>query len=375
MMKFQILQENFAKALSISSRFVSNRAQLPVLSNIFLCAKKNKLTVASTNLEVSVSIDVGAKVEKEGDITVPAKAINDLVSNLSSGTVSVQGEKEKLYIKAPNFTSGLLGMNASDFPSIPHSVGKNAIKLSRDDFIESLSYVLFSVSFDETRPVLTGVLLIFDGKDLHLVSTDGFRLSRRRMTMDLKGIKEKEFRIILPKTSLSELSRLFSDYDNIDFSYQKGESQVVFEAQGSVLSSRTIEGDFPDFEKIIPKDKNYHLSLDREDMLRAVRLASVFARDSANVVRLKIKKNSVDFIAESSQAGSQENSVDAKVEFDSKDERLEIAFNCKFLEDFLNSIKGNDINISLTDANSPGLFTDLKDKDYIHLVMPVKLKD
>ncbi len=369
-MKLQVLQENLAKALSITSRFTSTKAQLPVLANILLSTKKNKLVVSATNLEISISLSIGAKVKKEGEITVPARIISDLVTNIASGTLSLSSEKEHLKISSPNFSSTVSGMNSSDFPSVPQEVGRGAISFTKDKFIDALSHVLFAASIDETRPVLTGVLLIFDKGKLTLVATDGFRLSRKRVSFkSLKG-SSKIQRIILPKNSLSELTRLSDDEEFVKLSVKEGESQVVFGANNAVLASRIIEGEFPDFEKIIPKETNFKVNLDREELLRTVKLASVFARDSANVVKLSVKKGQVEVSAENSQSGSQVAQVDAKVE--GGKEGMEIAFNYRFLEEFLNSVKSEEIQIELSNASSPGVFTDPKDADFLHLVMPVR---
>lgn len=376
LMKFKVLQEELSKALSIAVRFTNVRAQLPVLANVLISAQKNKLIVSATNLENSISIPIGAKVDTQGEITVPSKAFSDIVSNLASGTVSFLVDKEKLKISSANFNSTLAGMNAADFPVVPQVVGKSTFKLAVKNILEALSLVLFSASVDETRPVLTGVLLLIKPNSLQLVATDGFRLSQIKLKIFYKG---KALKVILPKNVLSELIRLSSDDQDIKFEYKVKESQVVFATDGAVLASRTIEGEFPDYNKIIPKTAKITLNLDREELLRAVKLASVFARDSANVVKMRVKKDSVEIFAESSSAGNQTTSIDAKVDTElaksakSKD-LLEIAFNYRFLEDLLNALKCEDLHINLTDSNSPAVFTDPGDKDFLHLIMPVRLQ-
>lgn len=376
-MKLQVLQENLSRALSITSRFASTRAQLPVLSNVLLSAKKNKLLVSSTNLEISVSLSIGAKVEKGGEITIPAKVISDLVSNLKPGSVDLLSKKERLKISTSNFSSEIPGMNSSDFPAVPQDIGKGALGFPKENFQNALSQVLFAASIDETRPVLTGILFIFDKGKLVLVSTDGFRLSQKKLSLKVPrrvlaqlGPRGKQ-RLILPKSILSELSRLTNDDEDIKFLLREKESQVVFGISDAVLASRVIDGEFPDFEKIIPKELNYKINLDKEEFLRAIKLASVFARDSANVVKITVKKASLEVSAESSQSGSQETQVDAKV--DGK-EGLKIAFNYRFLEDFLNVVKGDEVQIELSSADSPGVFIDPKERDFLHLIMPVRIQ-
>jgi DNA polymerase-3 subunit beta len=366
-MKLQVLQENLNKAIGIASRFTSNRAQLPILGNILLSANKNKLTVSSTNLEISVSMSMGAKIEKEGEIGVPSRVFTELISNLPQETLTLEAEKEQLKISTPSFSSNVLGMNTSDFPKIPSRVVKEkGIVFPKEDFSKALSKVLFASSIDETRPILTGVLMILEKGSLTLVATDGFRLSFNKIK--LQEIKEGP-RMVLPKNVLSEIGRV-DEGEEIVLELREKEKQVVFGMGDTILSSRLLEGEFPDFEKIIPKTSVYKISVDKEDLLRAVKLSAPFARDNANIVKIKTLKDSIKLFAESSQAGSQETKVEAKVE----PGEFEIAFNYKFLEDFLGSAGGEEIRMEFSDIDKPGVFLDPSTPDYLHLIMPVKIQ-
>lgn len=370
-MKLQVLQENLSNALSISSRFTSSKVQLPILANVLLKAGKNKLEISATNLETSISLKIGAKVEEAGDITIPARTINDLIGNLLPGQVSLEAKKEQLKISSASFQSQLSGVNSSDFPKLPEKSAKDVIDFPQGKLSAALSQVLFAVSPDETRPVLTGMLLILGKESVSLVATDGFRLSHKKLSLKNKHSGE-EARLIIPKNTLSELTRLFKG-DTVGFYFNKSDNQVIFSLSDILLTSRIIEGEFPDFERIIPKDTKISVNVDKDELLRAVKLASVFARDAANVVKMDITKTSLKILAESSQSGSQETQVDAKI--DGVEKELKIAFNYRFLEEFLNSVEGDDITIKLTDANSPTIFLDPKDKAYIHIIMPVRLQE
>jgi DNA polymerase-3 subunit beta len=369
-MKFAVLQDNFAKAVNTASRFASPRAQLPILGSILLSAAKTKLFVSSTNLEISVSSQIGAKVEKEGEICVPSRVISELVGNLPKETITVEAEKEQLKISSPGFSSNILGMNTSDFPKIPISIVKDkAVALPREEFVKALGQVVFAASIDETRPVLTGVLFIWGKSELTLVATDGFRLSQKKIKVS--GGKDG-LRVILPKLILSEIPRSAEDSADIYVSFQEKEKQAIFGVGDVVLTSRLLEGEYPDFAKIIPKSSSLQIRLDKEEMLRAVKLASIFARDSANIVKIKVLKDSLKIYAESGQSGSQETKVEAKIEGGAKD--FEIAFNYHFLEEFLHSVQGEEINLEFSGVNAPGVFTDPKDSTYLHLIMPVKIQ-
>ena len=370
-MKLQILQENLERAIGITTRFASTKAQLPILGNILLSTKKSKIYISSTNLEISASVQIGAKVEEEGEISIPAKVIADLVSNLPKETINLESEKEQLKISTPGFSSTILGMDPSDFPAVPNSVNDSkSVVFSKKDISECLNKVVFATSTDETRPILTGVLFILKNNSLSLVATDGFRLSRR--VVSLKDYKGEDKTVVIPKSILGEIIRGVFETDEILFNLEDSEKQVTFGLSDTVLASRLLEGEYPDFEKIIPKESNLKVTLDKEEFFRAVKLASIFARESANIVKIKILKDSIKISAESGQAGSQDTKVDAKVErTDSGD--FEIAFNYKYLEDFLRSVSGEEIKIEFINQTSAGVFRDTSDSEYLHLIMPVKI--
>ncbi len=368
-MKFTILQENLIKAVSTASRFASPRAQLPILGNILISADKAKVKVTSTNLEISVAVEVGAKVEEKGEISVPARVISELVVNLPKNTFTLESEKEQLKVTSSGFSSRILGMESSDFPKVPSAIEEaKALKISKADLIDAVSQVIFATSSDETRPVLTGVLFIWGKNELTLVATDGFRLSRKTLKI---GEGKPLPQAVLPKLVLSELSRL-GDGDEILFYQEQKEKQVVFGVGGVVLSSRLLEGDYPDYAKIIPKESDLKVLVDKEEFLRAIKLASVFAREAANIVKLRMGEGSIKVSAESSAAGSQETKIDAKIE--GKTDGFEIAFNYRFLEEFLTSIKGEEAKMEFSGPDRAGVFADSSDSSYLHLIMPVKLQ-
>ena len=366
-MKLQVLQEELSKALSLANRFASAKAQLPVLGNILLSSKKSKLLISSTNLEISINIAIGAKVETEGDITIPAKVITDIVTNLNPEQINLVSKEENLNITNSEFESTISGMNALDFPSIPKRMEKIDLSISKDELAKALSLVLFAVSSDETRPILTGVLFICKKGELTLVATDGYRLSQ---VMLKNNSIAKSFKIILPKAVLGELTRLPSDGD-IEFFFDEPNNQAVFKSENIILSSRVLEGEFPDYQKIIPKDFMLKILAEKNDLIQAVKLASVFARDSANIVKLSIKNGKLEFSTESQLSGRQKTKIEAKID----GEDLEIAFNYRFLEEVLQAIEGEDVSIEFSGSSSPAVFKDLKNSNFLHLIMPVKLQD
>jgi len=364
-MKLQVVQEDFKKAVIIASRFSSARPQIPVLSNLLLSTSNNNLTISATNLEISINFKIGAKVEEKGDITVPAKSLAEIVSNLNPGVIKLKSEKEQLTLETENFKSKLLGINASEFPKIPKEMLGGMIEIPFGSLIQSLSKVVFASSYDETRPVLTGILLMLDEGKLSLVATDGYRLSVSQIEGKYQSDVKK---LIVPKFIFNEIPRIATG-ENIIFSFDTKNSLVLFKTKEAILSSRVIEGVYPDFQKIIPKSFKTKVLIDKDDFLRLIKLSSVFARDSGNVIKISIKNNLLDVFAESQYSGSQKSSAEAKVEGDD----VEIAFNYKFLEDFLNSVSGETVSLELNDSSSPVVFKDTSDKNYLHLIMPVKI--
>lgn len=373
-MKLQVLQENLEKAVGITTRFASTKAQLPILGNILFSTKKSKICISSTNLEISASVQIGAKVDSEGEISIPAKVIADLVANLPKETISLESEKEQLKLSASGFSSTILGMDSTDFPKVPNFLNeKNAIVFSRKELCNSLNKVSFATSTDETRPILTGVLFILSTEGLSLVATDGFRLSKK--SISLKEYKAEKKNVVIPKGILGEIGRGVFESDDISFDLQEGDKQVLFGLGDTILTSRLLEGEYPDFEKIIPKQSNIKITLDKEEFLRAVKLASIFARESANVIKIKALKDSIKVLAESGQAGSQETKVDAKIEAvgSNIESGFEISFNFRYLEDFVHSVSGEEIKMEFIDSTSAGVFRDTSDPNYLHLIMPIKV--
>lgn len=375
-MKLQTLQENLNRAINLASRFTSNRTQLPILGNILLKTNGSKLNISSTNLEISVSISIGSKIDKEGEISIPSRVFTELIANLPKETLTLEAEKEQLKISTPNFSSNILGMNTSDFPKIPATIHKEkGITLPKEELSKALSEVLFASSIDETRPILTGVLFILNKGNLSLVATDGFRLSLTSLKTPNSKLAPRAAapsHFVLPKNILSEVGRVEAE-ENVYLELVEKEKQAVFGIGDTVLSSRLLEGEFPDYEKIIPKTSSCRILVDKENLLRAVKLSAPFARDNANIAKLAISKEQIAIRAESSSAGSQETRIDARVETEIE-KGFEIAFNYKFLEEFVNSVGGEEVKMEFSEVDKPGVFLDPSSPDYLHLIMPVKIQ-
>lgn len=366
-MKVMVLQEDLLKSLVIVSRFVSSRVQLPVLSNILLSAQKGKLRLAATNLEMGVSSEIGANVEAEGMLTIPARVFLELVGNLPPGQISLEVAQDQLKVQTQSFRAQIPGILASEFPSVPDKIEHTDFVLSAQVLQTINCQVVFASSVDDSRPVLTGTLFIFTNDKLRTVATDGFRLSC--LDLVFANVKADKKTVLVPARLLDELAKITGE-EEAKISLLGKEKQMLAASGKTVLTGRLLEGDFPDFERIIPKSATYKARVNREQLLRAVRTAAVFAREASGIVKLQFEKEKIVVVAESQQFGHEESAVEAQM----AGGELAVAFNYRYILDFLNSITGEEVAIETEGTTSPGVFRDTKDEGYTHLIMPFKIQ-
>ena len=373
-MKIQILQESLNRGLTTVSRSISSKAQLPILANVLLKTDKNQLQLSATNLETGISLRLGAKIEKEGEITIPAKILAEIIASLPAGKIDLEVKENLLNINANGYRANLNGMAAAEFPKLPTYEEESLFSLPAEKLVEAINQVAFSAATDEGRPVLTGVLLRIDGKTLSLVATDGYRLSLKTLALD--SLVKENFSLLLPARTLMEVARIISEEKGEELStvrlgFTKEQNQVVFVFPELELFSRVIEGEFPAYEKIIPQGFSTKITLDKESFSRAVKLVSIFARDSANIIRLKIDQDFLEMSANSPQVGENKNSLEAKIE----GEKNEIAFNYRFLQGFLGAVSSSEVVLEMNGPLSPGVFKSAEDESYKHIIMPVRLQN
>jgi len=374
-MKVSLLQETLSPALSTVSRFVALRAQLPILSHILINTDNGRLKLSATNLEMGINYWIGGKIDVEGSLAIPAKEITEFISYLPTGKLDLfLNPQSLLEISSTKANSTFTTSPTSDYPAIPIINNKTAIDISLKTFSNAISEVAFAASTDDSRPVLTAVLCIFTPTNFKLVATDGFRLSVKEIAHEEPitlpdGVDQLTF--LIPSKSLSEVSKMTKTVDKIKFGLSEDSHQLVFVTPDIELSSRLIEGDFPDYNRIIPSSFSTTISLSKDEFAQSIKIASVFARGSANVVKLSIKNNQVEVSANAVQVGQNKVSVDSKVE----GEPLEIAFNYKFISDFLSICQGENITISLNEPLTPGLFQDTSNPTLTHIIMPVRIQD
>ncbi len=366
-MNIHVLQENLLKGLTRVTRIVPARPQLPVLQNIKLTASKDGLEISATNMETTETVWVGSKVEKPGETCVSARVFSELVASLPSETVHVVQKEETLYVTCGKFEAELPTVSAGEFPPHPAFSSKEAGSTDKEKLSAALSSVLFAAATDEGRPVLTGIKVVEEGEETLFVATDGYRLSLRRVALAIKKLTGA----IIPARALSEVVKLGSEEkeEKEIFVGHAGENQAGFAVGDTTLLTRLIDGEYPNFERIIPKTFTTRALIEKEPFLQAVRSAAIFARDNANIVRMSLDKQKIIVSANAAQVGTNSIELSAKIDGDGG----EIAFNSRFLLDFLTNFPGEEFLFEMTGALNSGVFKPVKDESYLHIIMPVRV--
>ena len=369
-MKLSVMQENLARGLQVVSRAVSTRSTLPVLNNVLLRTEEGGLKLTTTNLEIGITYWVSGKIDIGGSITVPARLLTDIVGGLPANErvdLELQAQ-ETLHIKAGRFETHIKGIDAEEFPAIPTAGDRPTTRVAQNALREALDEVTFAAASDEARPILTGVLARFEGDQLTLAAADNYRIAVKTIKI-LDAVEETG--VVVPARSLHELSRVLSETDDpIDIVLSPSRNQILFHLEGIDLVSRLIDGQFPNYQQVLPKSHTTTATVDRDQLLKAVRLAGLIASSSANIVKLHIGKEAEAGITVSAAAdvGDNRSEVEAQVEGDG----TTIAFNAKYLLDVLQNVPAEQFSIELNGPLSPGVFRPVGDAQYVHVVMPVK---
>ncbi len=382
MMKASVSQTQLAHGLGMVSRAVSARSTLPVLANVLVATDAGRLRLSATNLEMGISCWIGAQISDEGAVTVPARTFADLVGTLPSDMVHLElnNNTQTLTVRCGSSITDIKGIDAQEFPPIPLPDLKEGIQLDVSDFKEMIQQVAFAASTDDARPVLQGVSIQVQGEMITMAATDGFRISVRKSTRaqaptDRVQATEQPLNVIVPARALSEVARIASDGDQkVTMVVPAGRGQVLFHMKDAELVSQLIEGNFPDYQAILPRSFKTTTIVSTADFLKACRQAEIIARDGNNVVRLNIlpssdKPGEVEISAQSEETGSSEISVEATVDGSG----LVIAFNVRFLREVLEVIKTPSVALEVNANNTPGMVRPVGDQQFQHVIMPMHL--
>src|SRR5579859_445652 len=368
-MKIIVLSDDLQKKLSFISHAISTRSQLPILLHVLLETKEGKLQLSATDLEIGIETTIPATIEEEGGITVPAKLFLELVNSLPSDKVVLQTKETTLELSCRRVKSNLAGLSKEEFPTLFEEKGESVISLTQEHIKKYFSRVCFSASSDTTRPALSGILLQKKNNQFLLVATDGYRLSlQQNITVEENSshhIDEKP--ILVPARVLREvLSEKGEESTGIFISRQN--NQILFEHAESLLVGRLIEAEYPKYEKIIPTDFSTKVFFEREEMHKAIKLCAIFARETANIIKLSLKKDAIIVSANTPSVGDNIVEVEAKLEGEEND----IAFNARYLLDLFTNMDAEQMSFEMTGPLNPGVFRIANDTSFLHLIMPIR---
>ena len=364
------MQENLARGLSVVSRAVSNRSTLPVLANVLLKTEDAGLKLTATNLEIGITYWVPGKIESDGATSVPARLLTDLVNSLPGGEpIDLElGDGETLHIRSGRFESNIKGISADDFPTVQTAGERPVTRIPQNVLRHALDETAFAAASDEARPILTGVLARFEGDQLTLAAADNYRIAVKTITI-LDPVEETS--VVIPARALHELSRVLTDTDDpVSVVLAHARNQILFHLEGVDLVSRLIDGQYPNYQSVLPASHSTRAVLDREELLRAVRPAALIAHESANIVKLGVGLDGDPGITVSANAevGDHVGRIEAEVEGDG----TTIAFNARFLADVLTNVDADQFALELNGPLSPGVFKPVGDDRYVHVVMPLR---
>jgi DNA polymerase-3 subunit beta len=378
-MKISCLQENLAKGLATVGRAVATRSTLPVLANILLESDEGRLRLAATNLEVGINCWIGARIEEEGSITVPARLLGEFVNSLPPGQIDMEltERTQTLNLKCARYEANIKGIEAAEFPHVPTAEsieGQTSLHVEADTFRQMIDQVVPAAATDESRPILTGVLAKFHQGGLTLAAADGFRLAVAKA--DVGADLDQTASVISPARALSELSRISAEQkDPIELIITPTRNQILFHLSNTDLVSQLIDGNFPDYTQIVPKSHSTRTLIGTQELLKAVKVAFLFARDAANIIRFAVVPGSelapgqVIITGTSAEFGDNVGEMDATVE----GETIEIAFNARYLIDALTVVGTPEIALETSSPSSPGVIRPVGGDDFLCVVMPMHI--
>lgn len=368
-MKFVVLQENLEKALQLATKVASQKSELPITQNTLLRASVDGIEIITTDLENTAHVKISGKVDEDGSIALPTKTLLELVSMLPKDQITITQEGLRVSITAPKYESFINGISADEFPELPVYEEMYAIPVS--DVLSNSKTISFSASNEESgRVELSGVYITFSDGKATVVGTDGYRLSLK--TIPISTTVKEGTSFIIPSRMFSEVAKIAQDRPDQEAQFIVGGStnQAVFRFTDCTIYTRLIEGNYPKFDKILPSSYSTRVVFEKEELIQAVRVTAVFARESANIIKFLFTKQGVVLSANASQVGENRCEIDIPIE----GEENEIAFNSRFLLEFLNLVPTKEIVFEMTGPLNPGVFRIPGEDNYLHIIMPVKVQ-
>ncbi|MEA3188124.1 MAG: polymerase subunit beta [Chthoniobacter sp.] len=363
-MKFSVSKEKLLDGLQTVQNVVSTRTTLPILSNVLLQAADGQLRLTTTDLDVGVRGGIEAQIDKPGGTTLPARRLFNIVRELPAAEIQIDIDSKNVATirSGPSFFK-ILGLPEEEFPPLPKFDNAKTFTIRQKDLRDGLKKTSYAISTDETRYVLNGILCSFKDNKLTLVATDGRRLAL--LDIELEFPRSQEVDIIVPTKAVNELQRLLGEEGEVKLSV--GENQVAFDLNGTLLVSKLIEGNYPNYRQVIPAEAKERITLERETFLSSVHRVSLLSSEKSNSVKLVFSKNNIDITANTPEVGEARESL--PVQYKGKD--FQIAFNPAFLMDPLRNLSNDEVYLDLIDEMSPGV---LKiQSPFLYVLMPMRI--
>ena len=363
-MKFRVSKEKLLAGLQTVQNVVSTRTTLPILSNVLLHAADGQLRLTTTDLDVGVSGVIDAQIEKPGATTLPARRLANIVRELPAAEVQIEIDaKNVASIRCGQSFFKILGLPEEEFPPLPKFEGAKTFTIHQKALRDALKKTSYAISTDETRYVLNGILFSFKENKLTMVATDGRRLAL--VDLEVEFPRSQEVEIIVPTKCVTELGRLLGDEGDVKMSV--GENQIAFEIGGSLLVSKLIEGNYPNYRQVIPGEAKERITLERETFLNAVHRVSLLSSEKSNSVKLVFTKNNIEIGANTPDIGEARESLAVAY----KGREFSIAFNPEFLQAPLRALPNDEIFLDLIDEMSPGVIK--IQTPFLYVLMPMRI--
>ena len=374
-MKLIILQEKLKEGLNIAERVSSKSLTLPILNNVLVSAEKNFINLAATNLELGVNWWALAKIEKEGKITIPSHFFSNFINSLPNKKINLKAENNNLLIECENYKTQIKGLPAEDFPIIPKISNGEFFSLNNSSFCQGLSQVADIAVLSTARPEISGVYFLFQKNSIIMAATDSFRLAEKRIILKNNSSLRKNYSLILPQKTAKEIVNILGNIEGESKIYFSS-NQVMFESLMSEakhpqiqLVSRLIEGEYPNYQEIIPQKYATQIVLDKNEFLNQIKSASLFSGKTSEIkIKTDAKAKELKVLSQSQEVGECQSSMPAKI----KGDDLEIVFNYRFLAEGVANIKSSEIVLELNGDSGPGVLKPVGDDTYIYVVMPIK---
>ena len=364
------------QALQVVSRAISSRTTLPILNNILIETTAEGLALTATNLEIGIRKVVPAEVTAEGSTTAPARLLTDFVGTLPDDELemTLDGPSQSLNLRCARFDTHIKCIEADEFPPGPRPDEGDRLEVALDDLVGAVEQTQMAASTDEARPVLTGVLVQVQGGSLTLAATDGHRLAVRKLAAagpsDPAGASQIDASLIVPARALAALARVLKgEPGKVEVIISKARNQVFFRAGSSELTSRLIDGKYPNYAQVIPSKSSTTVKVATAELTQTVRAVSLFARDSANVIRVKAQSGALTLSATTNEVGDSKAEMAADV--DGSD--IQIAFNARYVLDALGVIGEDEVELLFDGPLSPGLMRPPGKEHYLYVIMPVRV--